>query len=151
MNAFVGSPKDVEALASLRAITEGVVDHSSLARQLGVDQTALGRWWSGDRGAWPALLAVGRRVRTGSQAEAARWVETIGHAIGLPGFWTVTGRGSPASIQTVLHLASAAGDAARLLGDGQIDPEERDDARRIAALLREIATQLEAEPTRRAA
>lgn len=126
MRTLDASPRDRHALADLDAITGAALSRSDLARYLGVDEATVSRWWSGER-AMPVagLLAIGRRVVAGSREAGARFVDSLGHALGLPGRWVVDAAPSPgADGHTIASLARAAGLAADLLEDGAVTVDE---------------------------
>ncbi len=126
MRTLETSPRDRDALADLDAVACSVIERGPLARHLGVDEGTVSRWWSGDR-AMPVagLLAIGRRVVSGSVAAGVRFVDAFGRAIGLRGGWAVDlDASASADVATIASLARAAGLAADLLEDGAITASE---------------------------
>jgi hypothetical protein len=143
--AVPASPRDLESLADLDAITGSVIERGRLAIHLGADEGTLSRWWSGAR-PMPiaALLAIGRRVVSGSPDAGARWVEALAAAIGLRGSWRADAKVAPANLGTIVDLAVQAGAGAQLLQDGVIACDEVDQARVLAQRLRAAAAALDA-------
>jgi hypothetical protein len=126
MRTLDPSPRDRHALADLDAVALSVLSRHDLAAHIGMGEDTISRWWSGER-AMPvaALLAVGRRVVAGSVAAGARYVDAIGHAIGLRGRWLADVDASvSADVATIASLARAAAAAADILEDGAISADE---------------------------
>lgn len=130
MTSITLAPRDRDTLAALDAITASVVGRGDLARHLGVDKSTISLWWSGERAmGLAALLAIGRRVASGSVVAGLRFIDELGQALGLPGRWVAEPAAVPADSTTIASLARATAAAADLLEDDRITPDEVADAR----------------------